>query len=552
MQKLPQKVQLLFGPWMALFANLVIYIVLGELYLILPGQGPFISHLFWLNILFSLALIVKYRAILKTWWRSNFIRWRAEHLYRLAIICLIVALANFVVNQHNFKIDLSGIGRFQLSPETLQVLKRFKGPIEFTVYGDYELWEPLIKRYAYPKGTTIIPNRVDPALRPDLVKVHNITKANTLLIQYNGKTELVEKGDTDDELNVTNALIKLSRTSEPRVAYTVGHGELDLSKSTPEGGKHLADLLRQASFAPEALRLDQTNELSRGINTILILGPSQDFLPGEIKLLDKYIKEGGNLIIALNPRLKKIDITPNLRQWLRQWEIGLNNTLVIDRIRAVEGSQGMIPLGSELAVHPITQGLNGQVFFPITSAVEDLATPQDDKVKQDAENASDEEDEDNIDDQENSSGAAANGDAKVKFVALANTLPFPAAWADRRPWEMLKGGRLKYDVGEDIAGPITMAAAVTFGKSRLAVFGTSGLWQNMYQAYLSNYGLLLNAVAWQTEDDLLGGFNLAVGENKPLFLSEVQVKTLFYMAAIVLPLLMLAAALGLYLYRRKL
>ncbi|MBP5296977.1 MAG: Gldg family protein, partial [Bacteriovoracaceae bacterium] len=465
-------------PWVALITNLVIYLVLGGLYLILPAQAEFKFSLLLLNLLFSLGLMIKYRSYVQAWWQSNFIRWRAEHLYRLAIICALVALLNLLGTRYDRKFDWSVIGQFQLSPESQQVLKRFTGPIKFTVFGNYQLWEPLIELYRQPQGPAILTERVDPARRPDLVKAYNITQLDTLLVQYRDKMALVDK---TEELAITNALIKISRTHVPRVAYTVGHGELDLSKTTPEGGKYLLDLLTQASFAPEALRLEQQNELSSSIDTILILGPAQDFHPGEIKLLDQYIKAGGNLVMALNPRVKKVDLTPNLRKWLRQWNIGLNNTLVIDRIQAVQGSQGMMPLVSELAVHPITRGLEGQTFFPVTSAVENLAAAKENAAKEEA----------------------PGPDEAINFVALAKTLPFPASWADRRPWEMLQGGRIKYDEGQDIPGPITMAAAVTVGKSRMAIFGTSALWQNSYQAFLANFGLLLNAVAWQTEEDLL-------------------------------------------------
>ena len=527
--------------WPALITNLVLYVVLGGIYLIAPTSARYKSYLLLLNVLFSMGLISKNRAVIKQWWQSNFVRWRAEHLYRLVVICGLVALGNYLGNNFRKGFDLSGIGLFQLSAESQQVLKRFKDPLEFIVFGDYRVWEPLVKIYAFPRTVPIWVRRIDPALRPDLVKLHNITYNNTLMIKYHDKTALVLEREQDNgngELAVTNALIKLSREHAPRVAYTVGHGELDLSKTTPEGGKYLFDLLTQASFAPEALRLDQQNELSTGIDTILILGPAQDFHPGEIKLLDQYIKAGGNLVLALNPRVKKVDVTPNLRKWLRQWKIGLNNTLVIDRIQAVQGSQGMMPLVSELAVHPITRGLEGQTFFPVTSAVENLAAAKEKTAEGNHEI--------------NQTGVEAQEpNEAITFVALANTLPFPASWADRRPWELAQG-KIKYDAGQDIPGPITMAAAVTAGKSRIAIFGTSALWQNSYQAFLANFGLLLNAVAWQTEEDLLGGFNLAVGENKPLMLSDLQFKSLFYITVLAFPLFLLTAAIGLYLYRRKL
>jgi len=472
------------------------------------------------NLLFSAALITWQWPQIRQGWRSNQVRWTIEQSYRLVIICLIVALLNW--HAYNFKgsIDLSGIGIFQLSKESQQVLAKINGQVDFIVFGDFAQWEPLLRLYKLNGKDKIRKiDKVDPALRPELVQQYSITRPGTLVVLGPHGFTKVER---TEELAITNALIKVSREHAPRVAYTIGHGELDLNKTGPDGGSYLLSLLKQANLAVEPLALAQTREISPGIDTILLLGPLQDLHEAEIAMLQKYWQGGGNLVLALNPTIKKMDHNPRLRRWLRQIGLAVDNTLVIDRIRAVSGSNGVIPLVEQTAEHPITANLGGDIFFPVASAIVNLKSPEELAKEQ------------------------------ATYLALANTLPFPASWADRRPWELAQDFKLKYNQGEDIPGPITLAAAFTQGQSKLAIFGTANLWQNNYQAFSPNYALLLNALAWQTEHDLIGEFNLIVGENRPLDLRGWQLRLAFGPWAVGLPLLLLGVAVVLYVRRRSL
>ena len=498
--------------------NLLGYLAWGIISLVWAQHGLWKLMLALANILFSAALITWQWEQVQKWIKINQVRWTLEQTYRFIIIFCLVALLNWHAQNYKHHIDLSGIGIFQLSPESQRVLAKIPGKVEFIVFGNYALWEPLLRLYALHGPDKISKMaKVDPALRPDLVQQYNITHPDSLVVLgLNGFAQV----EHPEELAVTNALIKVSRKHLPRVAYVVGHGELDFKKTTPEGGEHLFSLLKKMMVNLEPLALAQFNEISSGIDTILLLGPQQDLHPSEIQVLDQYLKKGGNLVLALNPTIKKVDHNPRLRQWLRRWGIALDNTLVVDPGRAVSGSNGVIPIVSQVAEHPITANLDGDVFFPVASAIVNL--------KENADTAS----------------------AQFSFLALAKTLP--SSWADRRPWEFVEQLKLKYTEGEDLRGPITLAAAVTLGKSKVALFGTSALWQNNYQSFLPNFELLLNAVAWQTEQDLIGEFNLAVGENRPLQLTGWQFRMAFGGWAVGFPLVLVGVAVFIFVRRRSL
>ena len=100
------------------------------------------------------------------------------------------------------------------------------------------------------------------------------------------------------------ALLKLVR--ERRIAYlTTGHGELNEADQAPD--LRLANGVRRVleaqGFVIKDLGLAQglATDVPEDATVVLVLGPSQPFLPAEIASLERYAKRGGHLLLALDP-----------------------------------------------------------------------------------------------------------------------------------------------------------------------------------------------------------------------------------------------------------
>src|SRR5690606_17768915 len=62
-------------------------------------------------------------------------------------------------------------------------------------------------------------------------------------------------------------------------------------------------ILEAQGFVTKDLGLAQglATDVPEDATVVLVLGPSQPFLPAEIEALDRYAKRGGHLLLALDP-----------------------------------------------------------------------------------------------------------------------------------------------------------------------------------------------------------------------------------------------------------
>jgi hypothetical protein len=108
------------------------------------------------------------------------------------------------------------------------------------------------------------------------------------------------------------ALLKVMR--KDRVAYlTVGHGEINESRSEQAEGrsaKGLRKLFESQSYQVKDLGLTQGlgNEIPADASTVVVLGPTQPFLPEEVAALRRFAEQGGHLFLGLDPDAK-IDLS---------------------------------------------------------------------------------------------------------------------------------------------------------------------------------------------------------------------------------------------------
>jgi hypothetical protein len=102
-------------------------------------------------------------------------------------------------------------------------------------------------------------------------------------------------------------LLKLVRSE--RTAYlTVGHGEIsDAEAASPKNNGRSSRiarlLLQRQNYVVKNLGLSQglASDVPKDADLVLILGPSQPFAPEEVASLQRYVKRGGHVLMALDP-----------------------------------------------------------------------------------------------------------------------------------------------------------------------------------------------------------------------------------------------------------
>ena len=235
----------------------------------------------------------------------------------------------------------------------------------------------------------------------------------------------------------------------------------------------------------------------------------------EISSLERYLKEGGKLLLSMDVQLNG-DVFEGLRTFLSEKGVESYNHLVFDLKRFVSGSKGSIPIVSRFeGKSPITDGFNGQVFFPVTSHF---------------------------------SWTGEREEVEIKSLAYSSD----KSWGEKRVLDFVTGEQ-SFNRGEDVMGPLDLVISWEHkqDKSKMIVFGNSSFISNSYQRFGSHFTFFLNSLSWLVNEKGIISFDLPSVDNSPIFVSQHQLGVIFYISVILVPLLLMGLACYFYLRRRR-
>lgn len=407
------------------------------------------------------------------------------------------------------------------------------------------------------------------------------------LVSYGGMETAVNllkgsaSGSRDEKINqaiegleyeMANAIYKLANTERKRIGILVGHGQ--------------PDSLRWASFNNALLELYDVYKVNlkrksslSGYDALLLIKPTTNFSDADKFKLDQYVMQGGRLLILLD----KLDATMdsasrddyfafpyqvNLDDLLFKYGVRVNNDLIQDRMAAlhpvVTGVSGakpdiqlmdwpFFPLVNHMADHPITRNLDA-VVLRFASSVDTVKAVGVRKTPLMFTSAF---------------SRKLGAPVRVSINELRNTTPaqfkeqqITLAWLLEGTFTSLFKNRFLPDgVASDGFQPESKPAKVlVIGDGDIALNEINPrtgkpvqLGFDPYTQYtFSNEELLLNAVAWLTNEDGLIKTKNKVVKIRPLNRASVQQgKLKWQMINVVLPALLLILSGWLYSWARR-
>jgi hypothetical protein len=239
----------------------------------------------------------------------------------LAVAWLVASLflLNYVGNAHNRKWDLSFQRTASPSGDSVRLVENLNRPFEvFLFYPEAnEVLEELAGYFEeLASHSDLIQVRVyDHVMEPKLAKELGARQNGSLVYRYGDNKEVVRIGaemaeargklaKVDGEFQ--NKFLKL--VADKRIAYlTAGHGERTYEWKGREEARHpvtgLKKILRKQNFEVKPLGLGQGlgAEVPEDASLLVIVDPSDDFLPEEMAALERYLEGGGRMWIALDP-----------------------------------------------------------------------------------------------------------------------------------------------------------------------------------------------------------------------------------------------------------
>jgi ABC-type uncharacterized transport system involved in gliding motility auxiliary subunit len=391
----------------------------------------------------------------------------------------IVGMAGFLSTRYHKRLDWSEAGVHSLSDQSQKVLENLERDVEVVALFaplDMEPVRELLERYEYASDRFQV-EYADPNERPELLARFEITPESLgqglLRIAYGD--ESVEVQEISEE-NVTNSMVKLSRTGEKTVYFLEGHNERAIAGEAggaKEGFERAADALRNENYRVETLLLAAKGEVPPDADVVVVAGATRPLLDAERDALRRFAEGGGSLLVLVDPRANT-----NLVDDLRDWGVDVGDDVVVDRALALFGRATTPFAGKYDPAHPITKDLRETTLFHVVRSVR------------------------------------SGNDDFTEIVFTGDS-----AWAERNLRRFFAEGTAELDDGDDLPGPVAVAVAGRPALSkggddeedespgdsaeaggRLVVVGDSDFPSNELLDAYRNRDLFVNSVNWLMGD----------------------------------------------------
>lgn len=227
---------------------------------------------------------------------------RAQNLVFIVLLLAIAGALAYLTTRYTWQADWTAGGRNSLTGASRKLLKNMDGPIEITAFARdqqrlRDAISELIGKYQRADSDVRL-TFVNPDTQPGRVRTLGITSNGELYVQYQGRSEKVTQLT---ETALTNALQRIARASASRVVFLAGHGERDPNGHANFDYGDFGKALKDKGFKISTIKLSTTPGIPADTSLLVIASPQTDLLPGEVKVIQRYVAGGGNLLWLTDP-----------------------------------------------------------------------------------------------------------------------------------------------------------------------------------------------------------------------------------------------------------
>lgn len=408
------------------------------------------------------------------------------YLKNLAITGILLASLSglaFLSYRYSHEIDITANGSNTLSAGTQKVLASLPDSVLITVYIKTahplkRQIKPLLERYRQHKANIKI-KFVDPEINLEKARELNVGSQGLIVVEYQGRSEKIS---FLDESSLTNALLQLANSKERWVSFLAGHGERSPTGVANFDLGNFGKDLKLRNIKAQALNLAELGGIPDNSAVLVLAAPRVPLLAGELRLIQEYIKQGGNLLLLIDPDDK------NLASIEQQLGIHKLAGTVVDTSSKLYGiDDPSFVLVSQYPRHPITQGMENITVYPVTAAL------------------------------------AADKNSGFQAIAFLNSIP--KSWTETSEIK----GEIRFDPNtQEQQGPLPIGYALTRdikGKhqQRIVVIGDGDFLSNTFLGNVGNAEMGGRIFNWLTHDDQFIDVPIKQARGKSLQLSPVAI-----------------------------
>lgn len=312
-------------------------------------------------------------------------------LVAIAAVTALVAMANYLAARHFTRWSWAASAQGPLSPLTLRVLQATTNEVRVTLYFDpeeplYPLCFNLLKEYANANRRVIV-EPVDYIRNPGAAQVvkakyrlNERSDRDLVIFECKGQRKLVYASELSEydmqpllsmqsqevkrthfkgELLFTSALLKVITPRALKAYFLVGHDEHSPDATDKVSGySQFAAVLAENTLKWEKLRLEGPGDIPADCNLLIIAGPRLALSPEAIQKVDRYLKQGGRMLVLFN-NLGLLRPS-GLERILSGWGVTVGRDVVYDDKNSVNNEDVIV---SRFGTHPLIRPFVGTGLY---------------------------------------------------------------------------------------------------------------------------------------------------------------------------------------------
>lgn len=443
---------------------------------------------------------------------------RFQNIIFIILFSSIIGLLAWLSHQYSFESDWTANNRNTLAPASIKLLEQIPAPVTITTFipegnllSNRQYIQKLVEKYKKYKADITL-EIMNPDIAPDKVRQMKVTNYGEVVVEYLGRNEHINQLT---EKTLSNTLQRLLRQGERKLLYVSGHGERKPYGQANFDWKNFSEKLKSKGISSEILKLHETPDIPQA-DAIVIASPQVNFLPGEVKLLMNYVKQGGNLLWVQEPGKSMYGLKP-LADLL-----GISfypGTIVDPTTQIMNVKDPTFALITSYPAHAITRDFQYMSIFPKAAGIIHAAV-------------------------------------KPQWHATPFLKTVARSWSET---SILKG-TIDYNQDSDIIGPLTIGLALErkdekeqagSKNQRIVILGDGDFLSNTYLGNQGNLNIGSNIINWISNDDNLIDIPDSSSPDSQITITNLGGALIGLFFLIVLPLALLISGVLIWFKRRS-
>lgn len=332
---------------------------------------------------------------------------KSDYFIGILIVIGIIAVLNFLSYQLFYRLDLTQNKIYSITEASKNTVENLDDIINIKVYFSSNLPSDLInlpqevkdllEEYGIYSGGKIRSEFIDPlklenheqemykigipALQFNILEKdkYQVSKGYLgMTVQYGDNKEIIPiiENIRNLEYEITAAIKKVSAGELATIGFLTSHNSLDIEKEISAVYEKISEL-----YSVVSLDLNEEDKIPANIDTLLIIGPKEEFSEYQLKELDKFVMRKGVLIVLLDSvnvdqYLETSLNETNIADLLDKYGFKINKNLILDYNSSVATfSSGGFPF---LVNYPFWPKINRDgldLDNPVVAKLENLVLP---------------------------------------------------------------------------------------------------------------------------------------------------------------------------------